>query len=547
VARIGETVGAMTGMLDALLDINQIEAGAVRPEMALFPVNDLLVKLHDEFTYQAQAKSLDLRVVSCGLSICSDLRLLETMVRNLLSNALKYTKSGKVLLGCRRRKGMLSIEVWDTGIGIPDEEIQAIFEEYHQVGNEARERSSGLGLGLSIVRRIGNLLGHHVRVRSHHGNGSVFSIEVALPQVAAPPKLPEPGPDLGAANGETAARKGAILVVEDDPELRELLAVSLKEEGHRVAGAYDGSEAMQLVEREDFRPDLILADFNLPNRMNGLEVAAWVREQLHRAVPAIILTGDISTRTLRAIADADCVLLNKPVKLDDVTVAVQRALASKHERPRAKLQHPVETVEAPGPPVIYVVDDDSHIRTTIRGVLEDDGRTVEDFADCEAFLQAYRPGREACLLIDGYLPGMSGLDLLRRLGDEGHPLAAIMITGHADVTMAVQAMKAGASDFIEKPVGRDELLASIERALEHSQDASKLIAWREAAASHLEGLTPRQKQIMELVLAGHPSKNIAADLGISQRTVENHRAAIMKRTGVKSLPALARLAVAAVK
>ncbi|MCI4678928.1 response regulator [Rhodoblastus acidophilus] len=545
VARIGETLGGMTGMLNALLDINQIEAGAIRSEMALFPVNDLLVKLHDEFTYQAHAKALDLRVVSCGLSIFSDPRLLETMVRNLLSNALKYTKSGKVLLGWRRRKGMLSIEVWDTGIGIPDEEIQAIFVEYHQVGNEARERSLGLGLGLSIVRRIGNLLGHRVRVRSHDGHGSVFSIEVALPQVAAPPELPEPGPDFGPASGEKAARKGAILVVEDDPELRELLAASLSEEGHRMARAYDGSEAMQLIEREDFRPDVILADFNLPNRMNGLEVVAKVREKLHRAVPAIILTGDISTRTLRAIADADCVLLNKPVKLDDVTRAVQRALASKHAPPRAKLQRPVETVEVPRPPVIYVVDDDSHIRATIRSVLEDDGRTVEDFADCEAFLKAYRPGREACLLIDAYLPGMSGLELLRRLNDEGHRLPAIMITGNADVTMAVQAIKAGASDFIEKPVGRDELLACVEHALEHSQDESKLIAWREDAASHLEGLTPRQKQVMEMVLAGHPSKNIAADLGISQRTVENHRAAIMKRTGVKSLPALARLAVAA--
>jgi two-component system CheB/CheR fusion protein len=135
--------------------------------------------------------------------------------------------------------------------------------------------------------------------------------------------------------------------------------------------------------------------------------------------------------------------------------------------------------------------------------------------------------------------------LLQRLNDDGHGIPAVMITGNADVTMAVQAMKAGASDFIEKPVSRDELLACVERALEHSQDASKLIAWREAAANHLEGLTQRQKQIMEMVLAGHPSKNIAADLGISQRTVENHRAAIMKRTGVKSLPALARLAVAA--
>ena len=120
-----------------------------------------------------------------------------------------------------------------------------------------------------------------------------------------------------------------------------------------------------------------------------------------------------------------------------------------------------------------------------------------------------------------------------------------MITGNSDVPMAVQAMKAGASDFIEKPISRSELLASVERALEQSRDSSKLSAWREAAADALAGLTPRQHQIMDLVLAGHPSKNIAADLGISQRTVENHRASIMTKTGSKSLPALARLALAA--
>ena len=148
-------------------------------------------------------------------------------------------------------------------------------------------------------------------------------------------------------------------------------------------------------------------------------------------------------------------------------------------------------------------------------------------------------------MIDAYLPGMNGLELLQRLHDAGHRLPAIMITGNADVPMAVQAMKAGASDFIEKPIGRSELLASVERALEQSRDSSKLSAWREAAANRIAGLTHRERQIMELVLAGHPNKNIAADLGISQRTVENHRASIMKKTGSKSLPALARLALAA--
>ena len=120
-----------------------------------------------------------------------------------------------------------------------------------------------------------------------------------------------------------------------------------------------------------------------------------------------------------------------------------------------------------------------------------------------------------------------------------------MITGDGDVAMAVQAMRAGAADFIAKPIGRDELLASIERATLQTRDLAKATAWRETAAARLAGLTARQRQIMDLVLAGHPSKNIAADLGISQRTIENYRAAVMKKTGSKSLPALIRLALAA--
>ena len=147
VARLDDTLGAMSGMLNTLLDINQIEAGIVRAELATFPINGLLNRLRDEFGYPAQAQGLTLRVVPCSLSVHSDTRLLEQIVRNLLSNALKYTKRGGVLLGCRRRHGVLSIEVWDTGVGIPETEQAAIFEEYHQLDNAARERSRGLGLG----------------------------------------------------------------------------------------------------------------------------------------------------------------------------------------------------------------------------------------------------------------------------------------------------------------------------------------------------------------------------------------------------------------
>jgi two-component system CheB/CheR fusion protein len=197
------------------------------------------------------------------------------------------------------------------------------------------------------------------------------------------------------------------------------------------------------------------------------------------------------------------------------------------------------------PPAIFVVDDDRAVREALRDLLEADGRTVEIYDSGETFLDTYGPGRQGCLVVDALMPGMSGLELLQRLKNEQSRLPAIMVTGHGDVTMAVQAMKAGAADFIEKPIGYQELLASVERALEQAGDTAKASAWRETATTSIAGLTERQRQVMDLVLAGHPSKNIAADLGISQRTVENHRAAVMKKTGSRSIPALIRLALAA--
>jgi two-component system CheB/CheR fusion protein len=542
IARVDQTLAGMSDMLSTLLDINQIDSGAVRVKKSTFLIGDLFDVLRDEFACHVEDQKVSLRVIPCSLSIHSDPRLLEQMIRNLLSNALKYTKRGKVLLGCRRRNGMLSIEICDTGAGIPEEDLHSIFEEYRQLDNAARERSQGLGLGLSIVKGLGNLLEHRVYVRSQAGRGSVFGIELELPECRVA-KQHDSNPCVAEPKSETVRRTAEILIIEDDPEVRELLDHLLKDEGYRTAVARDGAAAIDLVTQGTMQPDLILTDFNLPNGMDGLQAIAKMRDKFHRKISAVVLTGDISTGTSREIARQNCVKLDKPIKVKELTQVIQQLVTLPISVDRV-----VSTTEAIGTsvhPVIFVVDDDNAVRQAIRDALEYEGRNVQAYSTCEAFIEAYRPGLEACLLIDAYLPGMNGIELLRWLGLSCHRLPAIMITGDSDVPMAVQAMKAGAWDFIEKPIGHRELLESIDNALGQSRNSSKLVACQEVAASAIAGLTPRQRQIMELVLAGHPSKIISADLGISQRTVENHRASIMEKTGSKSLPALARLALAA--
>jgi two-component system CheB/CheR fusion protein len=547
VARLEQTSAAMAVMLNTLLDINQIEAGVVRPDPVVFPVADVLRRVVDDFVLQAQAQKLELRLVNCSLSLRTDPHLLEQMVRNLVSNALKYTKRGKVLIGCRRRAGQLAIEIWDTGVGIDPRELGAIFQEYHQVDNATRERSRGLGLGLSIVDRLARLLDLGLRVNSQPGKGSVFIIEAPL--LEPPPGSGAPDPRAvgsaaqpGSAPAVAQKAVGAILVVEDDPDVGELLELHLKAEGHHVVRVLDGAAAVKAVTQGKIRPDLILADYNLPGDMDGLGAAAGVRAVLRRPVPVLVMTGDISIGALRRIAEHECLHVSKPVTAAVLAPLIQALLPL--DAPPAVAANPAPNAEPPAESTVFIVDDDPFVRGALREVLEEEGHAVQVFGSCEAFLETYQRREEACLVIDAYLPGMSGLDLLETLRVAGDRTPAVMITGNSDTPMVVQAMKAGAWDFIEKPISRDELVLAVANALEHGRDSTTTAAWRAAAAARIANLTARQRQIMALVLDGMPSKNIAADLSISQRTVENHRAAIMRGLGVKSLPALARIALA---
>src|SRR5208337_219225 len=225
IKRLDNTVVAMSSLLDKILDINQLEAGVVQPKLSDFAINDLLHQLHSEFELHAVNDGLFLRVVPCRLTVHSDPRLLEQILRNMIANATKYTSRGKVLLGCRRRGNRLSIEVWDTGTGIPETELSAIFKEFHQLQNHAGKRAKGLGLGLAIVQRLGDLLEAPVSVRSRVGWGSVFAVEVPVVHGLAPVPALEPS---GSSRVDGIPRPSpgcsqAILIVEDDAEIRDTL------------------------------------------------------------------------------------------------------------------------------------------------------------------------------------------------------------------------------------------------------------------------------------------------------------------------------------
>jgi len=568
-ARFERTLLTISEMLNALLDINQIEAGMVRPKPMVFALEDTFNRMRDEFGYIAQERNLSLRVVTTSAQITTDPRLLEQIIRNLLGNAIKYTETGKILLGVRRCGPSLRIEIGDTGIGIAADELQAIFEEFHQVGNEARERSRGLGLGLSIVQRLGRLLGHDIDVRSVPGKGSLFSVTVPMqagplqagpmpsgpmPSGPMPSATTPPGPMQDGATVSRAAlppptepakpKKGhrcKVVVVDDDPDILGLLEQLLKSDGYIVRAAGDAASALKLVAGGAILPEILLTDYNLPGGMNGLQLLQRLRAELRSNLPGIILTGDIATETLAKIGLEDCIQLSKPVDPRALVKAIEQL------RPSGVALPLPASGDQPGlaASVTYVVDDDPEIRATICEVLAGNGHRGLDFDSAESFLAAYRRGGEGCLLVDANLPGMSGLGLLNELRARGDHLPVIFITGGGDIGLAVEAMRAGACEFIEKPVGRTELLASIARAITRSHDVRIIDDVHDAAAARVAELTTRQREVMAMVLAGHPSKNIAADLGISQRTVENHRAAVMHRMGVKSLPELARLVVQA--
>lgn len=317
---LGDTLGVLQDMMDTLLDISRLDAGIIEPHIQPVVLDDVLGRLATEFGPQMAASGLRLRFVKSGLHGMSDPKLLDRILRNLIANAHRYTQTGGVLIGARSAGDQVRIQVWDTGSGIPPEQLNSIFEEFHQVDNEARVRERGLGLGLAIVRRLSQLLGHHVAVRSKFGKGSLF--EVILPKSKGPHPSASTQPGYHGIAVPSTSRP-IIIVVEDDPIVLQAMMLALECADCEVIGAADGKAALAAFRKGGFpRADYIISDYRLPGPLNGIETIRMLRERLGAGGSGILLTGDTSPERLKEAKTSGLHLLHKPIMMAELLAAV---------------------------------------------------------------------------------------------------------------------------------------------------------------------------------------------------------------------------------
>jgi signal transduction histidine kinase/CheY-like chemotaxis protein len=308
VARIGTAVSVMNDLFNALLDISKLDAGAVEPGITAFAIDPLLHKIENMFAADARAKSLRLRVVRSGAWVRSDRVLLERIMLNLVSNAVRYTERGGIVIGCRRRDDTMRVEVWDSGIGIPEDQQQNIFREFYQVGGTPAG-GAGLGLGLAIVDRLCRLLGHPLALASTQGKGSRFSI--AVPHAPAQVEPAEVSHPLRAALQPFTGK--FVVVIDDDRLVLDGVCGLLRGWGCQVSASTSSDAALAGLSKLQRRPDLIISDHHFTHGENGVAVIERLRRTFGAPVPALLVTGDISVERKQEAAACGYELLQKPV------------------------------------------------------------------------------------------------------------------------------------------------------------------------------------------------------------------------------------------
>lgn len=312
-ARIEACCDSLTKLLTDLLDVSKLDAGVITPKLSAFVVDDFLRTLTTVHAAEANLKGLRLHLHACrGLVAHTDPSLLARVVNNLISNAIRYTHKGGVLLACRRHAGALWIEVWDTGIGLPQDKTEAIFDEFTQLGDDARNRGSGLGL--AIVAKTAAVLGLKIRVRSRVGRGSMFAVEFPIGRA----HLATESQAL-----ETRVRPLRIGLVEDNTDVRQALVLALENFGHQVVSASNGSALLKHLGAH--APDIVISDYRLGAGETGFHVIEAARTVFGADLPAIIITGDTDPAVIRSMTDRGIALHFKPLHLDSLMAFITQA------------------------------------------------------------------------------------------------------------------------------------------------------------------------------------------------------------------------------
>lgn len=324
VAHIQSAVDALQNLLDAILDISRLDGGNVVPSIGCFPLSQVLDRLGQDLSLLAAQKGLRLKLRTTRFWVRSDEKIVERILLNLVGNALRYTRTGGVLVSCRRRRDVLVVEVWDTGAGIPEHAREGIFEEYVQLANPERDRAKGLGLGLAICRRLADLLGIPLGVRSRPGRGSVFWIELPVVPAGLPRDLPA-----GSASPEGAVDParitGTVLVVERDALVRAGMQQAIVSWGGRVLLAADREEALSRCRESDPPPDLTICNLRLPGRGSGIELAQELRREFE-GMAVLLVSADVSDEAQNAARNAGFALLKQPVPAGRLRAALRHLL-----------------------------------------------------------------------------------------------------------------------------------------------------------------------------------------------------------------------------
>lgn len=316
IAKQQKSLDSMARLLNALLDISKLEAGIVKPDITDCAVQKIFDDLRAGFEEQARLKGLDLIIEPCGDVARSDYRLLTQILENFISNAIRYTQVGFVRLRCLHDSAKIQLEVLDTGLGIPPDEIGNIFDEFHQA-DAGKARPDGLGLGLSIVKRTAELLGCELNVDSKPGEGSAFS--VVVPQ-GSRADMESDSPSIAL---DAQAVTGKILIVDDEPAVLDATAILLELEGFEVVTAVCEDDALQQI--SNCVPDLLITDYHLRDGATGAEVIRMVRKQVSSDIPVILISGDTSDAIVVKDLEGTS-FLTKPVDTDELLAEIHKKL-----------------------------------------------------------------------------------------------------------------------------------------------------------------------------------------------------------------------------